>query len=102
MEKRRLELHERLCEILGSRNVYFQPPSNKRMEYPCIIYKRSGLNTIKADNMSYNTKVQYTVTIIDYDPDNIIGNRVAQMLHCGYDRHYVKDNLNHDVYRLYY
>ena len=30
---RRLKLHEELCDILGSRNVYFQPPETVKMKY---------------------------------------------------------------------
>ena len=36
--ERRLELHEALCEVLGSRNVYFQPPDNVTMRYPCFVF----------------------------------------------------------------
>ena len=99
---RRLELHERLCKILGSRNVYFQPPTGFMMEYPCIVYKRSGSNTLHADNTPYFVKKQYTVTVISRDPDNDIGDKVMKMLHCGYDTSFPKDNLHHDVYKLYY
>ena len=39
--KTRYELHEFLCEILGSRNVYFQPPESVKMKYPAIVYERT-------------------------------------------------------------
>lgn len=99
---RRLELHERLCKIQGSRNVYFQPPTGFMMNYPCIVYKKSGNNVLHADNQPYVAKRQYTVTTISRDPDNDVGDKLMKMLHCGYDTSYVKDNLNHDVYKLYY
>jgi len=41
----RLELQEVLESLLGSRNVYFQPPLNLKMNYPCIIYKRDDAET---------------------------------------------------------
>ena len=34
----RLDLHEALCEALGSKNVYFSPRSNVKMSYPAIVY----------------------------------------------------------------
>ena len=37
---RRLQLHEELCSVLGSRNVYFQPPETIKLTYPCIIYSK--------------------------------------------------------------
>lgn len=99
---RRLELHEKLCEILGSKNVYFDPPNGLMMNYPCIVYKKSGNSTLHADNKPYFVKRQYDVTTISRDPDNNIGDQIAQMLHCGYSTSFVKDNLHHDVYKLYY
>ncbi len=39
-----------LVSLLGSDNVYFQPPPTVKMQYPCIVYKRDYLNTEFADN----------------------------------------------------
>jgi len=36
MENRRIQLHEILCDVLGTRNVYFQPPESVDMNYPAI------------------------------------------------------------------
>lgn len=38
---RRYELQAVLEGILGSGNVYFQPPENLKMRYDCIVYERS-------------------------------------------------------------
>ena len=43
--ERRLELHEILCTILGSRNVYFQPPESIKMNYPAIVYGLDDMQT---------------------------------------------------------
>ena len=43
MMDRRLLFHEVLCEVLGSRNVYFQPPESVKMCYPAIVYARNGI-----------------------------------------------------------
>ena len=40
METRRLELDADLRALLGSTNVYFQPPETKKLKYPCFIYER--------------------------------------------------------------
>lgn len=101
-DARRLELHEKLCEILGSRNVYFQPPESIKMKYPCIRYERSGINTEYADNKAYRKLKQYTITVIDRDPDSELIDRVLELPFSSFSRHYVADNLNHDVSVLYY
>ena len=99
---KRLELHEILVETLGSRNVYFQPPNTLQMKYPCIIYSRSRIDTKHADNCLYSHHQAYTVTVIDSNPDSGIPNRVLNLPHCRPDRHFTADNLNHDVFTIYY
>lgn len=97
----RLELHELLCELLGSRNVYFQPPESVKMKYPAIRYSRNRIENTSADNIVYKQDVSYTITVIDRDPDSEIVERVSTIPRIIYDRSYVADNLNHDVFRLY-
>lgn len=99
---RRLELHQILVDILGSSNVYFQPPASVQMKYPCIIYGRIGLEPKYANNRLYMHKKRYQVTVVDKNPDSIIPGKVLKLPLCKFDRHYNKDNLNHDVYTLYF
>ena len=98
----RLEFHEILCEILGSRNVYFQPPASKKMQYPAIRYVRYEIENTSADNRTYKQAMYYQVTVIDRDPDSEIVHKVSQLPMCTYDRHYAADNLNHDVFIVCY
>jgi hypothetical protein len=102
MTSRRSELQKLLEDALGSRNVYFQPPSVIMMRYPCIVYRRSGLSEKRADGRLYASRIMYQVTVIDPDPDSEIPGRIAQLPLSRFDRHYTADNLNHDVYNLYY
>lgn len=97
----RLALHELLCEKLGSRNVYFQPPESVKMKYPAIQYSRNRIENTSADNIVYKQAVSYTITVIDRDPDSEIVERVSKIPHIMYDRSYIADNLNHDVFRLF-
>lgn len=97
----RLELHEKLCEILGSRNVYFQPPESVKMSYPAIRYSRSDYVDIHADDQSYIQSPGYQIIVIDPNPDSDIISKVKSLPRCIYDRHYAADNLNHDVFTIY-
>ena len=99
---RRPELGKIFREILGSGNVYFQSPGNVQMKYPAIRYERSEMAVKHADNGTYNRRIRYTVTVIDSDPDSEIVNRVSMLPYCYFDRHYVQDNLNHDVFEIYF
>lgn len=98
----RLDLQVLLEGILGSRNVYFQPPATVKMKYPCIIYKRDSVNTDFADDKPYKLKKRYQVTVVDTSPDSDIPGKVAALPLCSYDRFYTADNLNHDVYNLFF
>lgn len=99
---RRLELQALLEELLGSKNVYFQPPASIRMQYPAIVYKRDDIDNSFADNSPYRQQVRYSVTVIDPDPDSKIVAKIAKLPLCRYDRPYTSNNLNHDVFTLYF
>lgn len=91
------ELLESFCP-----NVYFQPPTNIQMVYPCIVYKRSAEDVRYADNERHLQWLQYEVTVIDRDPDSLIPGLVAQLPLCRFERTFAADDLNHDVYNLYW
>lgn len=96
----RLQLHQ-LLETFTP-NVYFQPPNNVQLKYPCIIYKRDFADVKFADDNPYNRTIRYMVTIIDQNPDSEIPSKVALLPMCLFNRFYTADNLNHDVYNLYF
>lgn len=102
MAKNRLELHEILVGILGSRNVYFQPPESFKLKYPCIVYERDDMPVRYADDKVYNLFKKYTVTVIDQDPDSIIPDKILKLPYCRFNRHFVIDNLNHDAFIIYF
>ena len=99
---RRLELQTILENILGSRNVYFQPPSNTKLSYPCIIYNRSNIESRYANNTKYNTRVRYSLMLIGRSPESELVEELLKLPYCSYDRFYTADTLNHDTFTLYY
>lgn len=100
---RRLELHEKLCEVLGSEYVYFQPPESVHLHYPCIIYSLSTVNQSYADDTTYFYNKRYSVMVVDEDPDcDIYEDIMHSFKYCSFERMYAADNLNHFVLTLYY
>lgn len=95
------DLLKEIAEDCGG-HVYYQPPSSVRMQYPAIRYERSRLDYIHADNVPYKTTVGYQVTVIDRNPDSEITKAIMKLPRCSYNRHYYADNLNHDVFMIYY
>lgn len=98
----RQQLQTLLEQLLGSDHVYFQPPPSLQIEYPCIIYKRDNMDMKHADNSLYKNKIRYQVTVVDRNPDSDIPEKVAALPLCSFDRAYAADNLNHDVFNLFF
>lgn len=98
----RLELQTKLEELLGSRNVYYQPPENLKIEYPAIRYSLSTIISRHADGMKYSNFKRYEIVVIDKLPDNKVINKILELPFSSFDRHYISDNLNHDSITLYF
>lgn len=100
---KRLALHEELCDLIKSRNVYFQPPASVQMIYPCIKYSISGVDVKSANNRNYKSIKRYEIIVIDEDPDSTLPDLIlSHFSTCRFDRMYTADNLNHSVLSLYY
>ena len=82
-------------------HVYFQPPTNVQMQFPCIVYKLDDMDSDFADNRPYYRKKRYMVTVIDRDPDTSIPDNVADLPLTSFLRNFVADNLHHFVILLY-
>jgi hypothetical protein len=97
---RRQQFHDILETFCN--NVYFQPPNNVKLAYPCIIYNRDFAYTEFADNAPYKNCLRYMVTVIDRDPDSDIPGKVALLPMSQFNRFFTADDLNHDVYVVYF
>lgn len=98
----RADLQTLFETILESPNVYFQPPDGMRLEYDCIIYSISNRDTRHANNNAYKQDVAYQVVVIYKNPDSELPKKISMLPKCRFDRSYKKDNLNHEVFTLYW
>lgn len=98
----RLTLHELLVSLLGSTNVYYQPPENIKLNYPCIVYNLDNDFVIRADNRVYHRRMRYQVTHITRDPDGSIYDEVIDVPYASLERTFVADGLHHMVYNIYH
>ncbi len=98
----RQQLQDLLKTILGNSNVYFQPPANVQMVYPCIVYQRSVATSQYADNFPYRHTKRYQVTVIDRDPDSEIPDKIAALQLCEHAQYFVSENLHHDVFNVFF
>jgi hypothetical protein len=103
MARDQSQLHQILLDLAGDdANVYFQPPEGLTMQYPCIRYERDKADTQFAGNRPYRFTLRYQVMVIDKEPDNPVLQKIAELPMCTFDRFYAVDNLNHDVFNLYF
>lgn len=99
----RLELHNQLINIILNNNVYYQPPENFKMNYPCIIYNQEPGDVKRANNKVYKYTQKYNVTFIfNGSNDGVILNMLESFIHCELDNIFVNDNLYHYVFTLYF
>lgn len=98
----RLELQALLESLNPQGKVYFQPPASITMVYPAIVYQRDYRTVQHADNNPYLNVKRYQVTVIDRDPDSEIPERLSELPLCTFVRYFASDNLNHDIYDLYF
>lgn len=95
-------LQSKLEEILGSRNVYYQPPESLKINYPAIIYNREKIDIKRANNKNYIKNNRYALIHIDKKPDSPVIDSLLELPYCSHDRHYKSDNMNCDALTLYW
>ena len=98
---RRLDLHRELQGVLGTDKVYFQPPPNVEMSYPCIVYYKQDIRPIRADNIAYLVTTRYQIIVMYQDPDSDLSEKIACLPGADFARHYVSNNIYHDVVYLH-
>lgn len=110
----RLELQEKLKQFVGNGNVYFEPPEGYKMSFPCIVYKLSGADVLRANDTIHRFVKRYSVTYISTDVDEgeswrpsakeggLIENFLRTFEHSSFERPFKSDNKMHFVFSLYY
>ena len=98
----RLDLQAKFEEILGNRNVYFQPPASLLMRYPAIRYSLKDIQTKSANNSStYIMSTGYECILIVKEPDTEYLEQIFQIPNCKFNRYYSAENLHHYVFTVY-
>lgn len=98
---KRLELQKKLEDALGSRNVYFQPPSGIKLNYPAIVYKLSSVENRHANNDVYLQDFFYEINVIEKTPNSNLIKDISKWNKISFSSQYTSDNLYHTVFKLY-
>lgn len=84
-----------------STNLYYQPPSNLKLSYPCIVYSLEHDKVSYSNGKKYSIYNQYQITLISKNPDDPIHEKLSNLEFCRFDRRFISDNLYHDVFTIY-
>lgn len=97
----RLELHNQLKAITD--HVYFQPPDNYELDYPCIVYAISDKTDIFANDSLFSSYVSYNVTYITEDPEavELILTEFQDIRYSKFDSLSVTEGLYHLYYTIH-
>ena len=100
-EKRRVELNSLFKKIVP--NVYFQPPENIKMKYPCIRYEFSNLDILHADNEKWlSTGVNYKVILITASQNPKAFDDIMSFKYCSFDHVIFSNGLYNYHFNLYF
>lgn len=72
------------------------------MEYPCIVYDLDPGYSAFADNKTYIYEQQYEVKLIGRSPQPEKFHQLVHLPKSLHARSFVADNLNHDVFSIYF
>lgn len=97
----RLDLQSIFEELLGSKNVYYNPPENLKMNYPCIRYTEKSISSTYANDKKYSMKDCYEVVVIAKKSNKPLKHDILALPYCSFDRCYKSDGLDHDVFTIY-
>lgn len=98
----RLELHTKLEELLGSKNVYYDPPNNIMMQYDAIRYSLSTPSIQYADNQKYRNMKCYELIVIARRSDPEVVDKILELPYTSPSKSYISDNLYHYPITIYY
>lgn len=102
MARTRAQLDSILRTILGTTNVYFDPPESFKFKYPCIVYSLAAHQERRAENEPYIKMRRYGLTYITRDADDPMVDTLEDLEYCHLNRPYTADGLFHYAYDIYF
>lgn len=94
---------ETSMELAGyTPHVYYRPPESIKLVYPCIVYSRNDFDTRYANNRIYKDMAQYTVTVMDKDPESPLVDILRTAEYCRMTSEFTVDNVHHFVFAYFH
>jgi len=100
---KRVDIQEKFKFLLGSNNVYYQPPANLKMKYPAIVYSLDGLDVKRFDNTRLINKNCFSVThIYRNESENLVETMLMNFEYISFDNRSIVDGIYNDHYTIYW
>ena len=100
---KRVDIQEKFKFLLGSNNVYYQPPANLKMKYPAIVYSLDGLDVKRFDNTRLINKNCFSVThIYRNESENLVETILKNFEYISFDNRSIVDGIYNDHYTIYW
>lgn len=100
---KRVDIQEKFKFLLGSNNVYYQPPANLKMKYPAIVYSLDGLDVKRFDNIRLINKNCFSVThIYRNESENLVEAMLKNFEYISFDNRSIVDGIYNDHYTIYW
>ena len=102
VDERREDFQEYLKSLFDGVEVYYMPPENVRMSYPCFVIKLDHVDNLYSNGQIYSSRIRLSVTYITKHVDDyVIGDMLNANQYASFDRVYTSDNLRHYVFTVY-
>ena len=98
----RSELQKVLEGVDDRLTVYYQPPSNITLQYPCIVYQLSRVRRVMGNNKVYHLRRSYTLLLITKGLNDDLIDKLLQLPYVRHDRSYRANNLQHESFTINY
>ena len=99
---RREAFQASLQGLVGNIPVYYMPPENIKMTYPCFVIELDKTNNLYADGHVYNTFARFILKYITRKVDDEVVDRLFDsMKYMSFDRVYTAANLRHYVFKVH-
>ena len=98
-----MHIQRALHQALGAGvKIYFQPPIQGRLSYPCVIYSLANIDSNFASNGLYSADRSYNVQLIHDDPNNDVVDKLLAFRNSRFNSSFVSDNLYHYNFTIYF
>lgn len=103
-EERRLFLHALLQEAFPDVTIYYRPPGNMLLKYPCIVYDKKALEPSFANMTTYVIGTRYQLSFLSelpgyFDAQLMYALHGPSVVITGNDS-YETDDIVHDVFTI--